>query len=408
MPAVSDITAIRSLFPALQQQVNGKPLAYLDNAATTQKPQRVIDAISRYYEHDNANIHRGVHALSLRATAAYENARSDIASFLGAGRPEEIVFVRGATEAINLAAQAWGRPRLSEGDEILITEMEHHSNIVPWQLLCEQSGASLKVSRIHDDGSLDIDAFRALLNDRTAIVAVAHVSNAIGTINPVAELCEMARKVGATTLVDGAQATGHLAVNVQEIGCDFYATSGHKMYGPTGIGCLYGRHALLDEMDPWQGGGDMILSVSFEQSTWNKVPFRFEAGTPNIAGAIGLGEAVAFMQDTGLDSVSAVEHDLLDYGTALLQSIDGVQLVGTAPHKAAILAFTVDGVHPHDVGTVLDHAAVAIRTGHHCAEPLMRRFGVAATCRASMAAYNERSELDRLAEAVQDAIRMLS
>jgi cysteine desulfurase/selenocysteine lyase len=408
MPAVSDITAIRSQFPALQQQVNGKPLAYLDNAATTQKPQRVIDAISRYYEHDNANIHRGVHALSLRATAAYENARSDIASFLGADRPEEIVFVRGATEAINLAAQAWGRPRLSQGDEILITEMEHHSNIVPWQLLCEQSGASLKVAPIHDDGSLDIDAFRALLTDRTAIVAVAHVSNAIGTINPVAGICEMARKVGATTLIDGAQATGHLAVNVQEIGCDFYATSGHKMYGPTGIGCLYGRHALLDEMDPWQGGGDMILSVSFEQSTWNKVPFRFEAGTPNIAGAIGLGEAVAFMQDTGLDSVSAAEHDLLDYGTALLQSIDGVQLVGTAPHKAAILAFTVDGVHPHDVGTILDHAAVAIRTGHHCAEPLMRRFGVAATCRASMAAYNERSELDRLAEAVQDAIRMLS
>ncbi|MDP6601499.1 MAG: cysteine desulfurase [Phycisphaerales bacterium] len=408
MPAVSDITAIRSQFPALQQQVNGKPLAYLDNAATTQKPQRVIDAISRYYEHDNANIHRGVHALSLRATAAYENARSDIASFLGADRPEEIVFVRGATEAINLAAQAWGRPRLSEGDEILITELEHHSNIVPWQLLCEQSGASLKVAPIHDDGSLDIDAFRALLTDRTAIVAVAHVSNAIGTINPVAGICEMARKVGATTLIDGAQATGHLAVNVQEIGCDFYATSGHKMYGPTGIGCLYGRHALLDEMDPWQGGGDMILSVSFEQSTWNKVPFRFEAGTPNIAGVIGLGEAVAFMQDTGLDSVSAAEHDLLDYGTALLQSIDGVQLVGTAPHKAAILAFTVDGVHPHDVGTILDHAAVAIRTGHHCAEPLMRRFGVAATCRASMAAYNERSELDRLAEAVQDAIRMLA
>jgi cysteine desulfurase/selenocysteine lyase len=408
MPAVSDITAIRSQFPALQQQVNGKPLAYLDNAATTQKPQRVIDAISRYYEHDNANIHRGVHALSLRATATYENARSDIASFLGADRPEEIVFVRGATEAINLAAQAWGRPRLSEGDEILITELEHHSNIVPWQLLCEQSGASLKVAPIHDDGSLDIDAFRALLTDRTAIVAVAHVSNAIGTINPVAGICEMARKVGATTLIDGAQATGHLAVNVQEIGCDFYATSGHKMYGPTGIGCLYGRHALLDEMDPWQGGGDMILSVSFEQSTWNKVPFRFEAGTPNIAGVIGLGEAVAFMQDTGLDSVSAAEHDLLDYGTALLQSIDGVQLVGTAPHKAAILAFTVDGVHPHDVGTILDHAAVAIRTGHHCAEPLMRRFGVAATCRASMAAYNERSELDRLAEAVQDAIRMLA
>ncbi len=408
MPAVGAITSIRSQFPALLQQVNGKPLAYLDNAATTQKPQRVIDAVSRYYQHDNANIHRGVHALSLRATTAYENARAAIATFLTADRPEEIIFVRGATEAINLVAQGWARPRLSEGDEILITEMEHHSNIVPWQILCEQTGATLKIAPIHDDGSLDIDAFRTLLSDHTAIVAVAHVSNAIGTINPVAELCEMAREVGATTLVDGAQATGHLAVNVQDIGCDFYATSGHKMYGPTGIGCLYGQHALLDEMEPWQGGGDMILSVSFEETTWNKVPFRFEAGTPNIAGAIGLGEAVAFIQDTGLDVISAAEHDLLEYGTALLQSIDGVQLIGTAPRKAAILAFIVEGVHPHDVGTILDHAAVAIRTGHHCAEPLMRRFGVAATCRASMAAYNERSELDRLAEAVQDAIRMLA
>ena len=394
-------------FPALRQSIGDKSLVYLDSAATTQKPQSVIDAVTRYYEHDNANIHRGVHTLSQRATQSYENARKSIASLLGANRPEEVIFVRGATEAINMIAQAWARPRLVEGDEVLITEMEHHSNIVPWQIVCEQTGAILKVAPVFDDGSLDIEAYKSLLNEDTVLVSVAHVSNAIGTINPVQELCALAKEAGATTVVDGAQACGHLQVNFQEIDCDFYAVSGHKMFGPTGIGCLLGKYEVLQEMEPWQGGGDMILSVSFEETTWNDVPFKFEAGTPNIAGAIGLGAAVQFIEGIGYETMVSHEQELLAYGRGVLENIEGVTLVGASEHNAGVLSFTVEGVHPHDVGTILDHAGVAIRTGNHCAEPLMRRFGLSATCRASLSVYNTTEDLDRLGLAVQEAIRIL-
>jgi cysteine desulfurase/selenocysteine lyase len=399
--------SIADNFPALHQSIGDKSLVYLDSAATTQKPQSVIDAVTRYYEHDNANIHRGVHTLSQRATQSYENARKSIASLLGANRPEEVIFVRGATEAINMIAQAWARPRLVEGDEILITEMEHHSNIVPWQIVCEQTGAILKVAPVLDDGSLDIEAYKSLLNEDTVLVSVAHVSNAIGTINPVQELCALAKEAGATTVVDGAQACGHLQVNFQVIDCDFYAVSGHKMFGPTGIGCLLGKYEVLQEMEPWQGGGDMILSVSFEETTWNDVPFKFEAGTPNIAGAIGLGAAVQFIEGIGYETMVSHEQELLAYGRGVLENIEGVTLVGASEHNAGVLSFTVEGVHPHDVGTILDHAGVAIRTGNHCAEPLMRRFGLSATCRASLSVYNTTEDLDRLGLAVQEAIRIL-
>ncbi len=398
---------ISDVFPALQQSIGGHRLVYLDSAATTQKPQCVIDAVTSYYENDNANIHRGVHTLSQRATAKYENARVSIANVLGTHRLEEVIFVRGATEAINLVAQAFAREQLRSGDEILITEMEHHSNIVPWQLVCEQTGAVLKVAPVSDDGSLDMKAFKALLTEDVSIVAFAHVSNAIGTINPAKEICALAKEVGATTVVDGAQAVGHLKVDVSEIGCDFYAISGHKMFGPTGIGCLYGKYDVLQEMDPWQGGGDMILSVSFEETTWNEVPFKFEAGTPNIAGAIGLGAAVSFIEEIGYPQIEQHDRTLLDYGRGVLKGLDGVNLIGASNQNAGIISFTVDGVHPHDVGTILDHNGVAIRTGNHCAQPLMNRFGLSATCRASFCIYNTTDDVDRLGSAVQDAIRML-
>ena len=398
---------IADSFPALQQTIGDKRLVYLDSAATTQKPQCVIDAVSNYYEHDNANIHRGVHTLSQRATQNFEHARASIAGLLGASRHEEIVFVRGATEAINLVAQAWARPRLVEGDEILITEMEHHSNIVPWQLVCEQTGAVLNVAPILDDGTLDIAAFKELLTPDVAIVSFAHVSNAIGTINPIKELCELAREAGAISVVDGAQAVGHLQVDVSDVNCDFYAISGHKMFGPTGIGCVYGKHALLEEMEPWQGGGDMILSVSFEETIWNDVPFKFEAGTPNIAGAIGLGAATMFIKELGYDSMVKHEQELLAYGRETLTAIDGVELIGAASQNAGVIAFTINGIHPHDVGTILDTMGVAIRTGNHCAEPLMRRFGLAATCRASLSIYNTSEDIDILADGIKESIRLL-
>jgi cysteine desulfurase/selenocysteine lyase len=394
-------------FPALHQTIGTKSLVYLDSAATTQKPQSVIDAVTHYYKQDNANIHRGVHTLSQRATQAYENARKSLSTLLGANRPEEVIFVRGATEAINLVAQAWARPRLVEGDEILITEMEHHSNIVPWQMVCEQTGAVLKVAPVLDDGSLDIEAYKSLLSEDTVLVSIAHVSNAIGTINPVQELCALAKEVGATTVIDGAQACGHIPVDFKTIDCDFYAVSGHKMFGPTGIGCLLGKYDVLQEMEPWQGGGDMILSVSFEETTWNDVPFKFEAGTPNIAGAIGLGAAVEFIESVGYETIVSHEQELLAYGRTVLENIDGVSFIGASAHNAGVISFTVQGVHPHDVGTILDHAGVAIRTGNHCAEPLMRRFGLSATCRASLSIYNTTEDLDRLGLAVQEAIRML-
>jgi cysteine desulfurase/selenocysteine lyase len=402
-----DTKLIADSFPALHQQVGGKPLVYLDSAATTQKPKSVIEAIKHYYEHDNANVHRGVHTLSLRSTGAYEGTRSNIAKLLEASRTEEIVFVRGATEAINLVTQGYARSRLVSGDEILITELEHHSNIVPWQILCGQTGAELRVAKIHDDGSLNIDSFQSLLSEKTRIAAFTHVSNAIGTITPVKEMCQMAREVGAVSVVDGAQAVGHLKVDVCDIGCDFYAISGHKMFAPTGIGCLFGRYELLDEMEPWQGGGDMILSVSFDQTTYNHVPVKFEAGTPNIAGAVGLGAAVSWINEIGYDTIGSIEDELLVYGTDALRAIDGVTLIGTAKEKCSILTFIVDGVHPHDVGTICDHEGVAIRTGNHCAEPLMHRFGVSATCRASLSVYNSREDIDALVVAIRKAITML-
>jgi len=398
---------IADAFPALHQTIGDKPLIYLDSAATTQKPQCVIDAIIHFYEHDNANIHRGVHTLSMRATNAYEGARKRVATLLGASRPEEVIFVRGATEAINLIAQGFARPRLTQGDEILITEMEHHSNIVPWQLVCEQTGASLKVTPILDDGTIDMDAYKELLTPDVSIVSFAHVSNAIGTINPVKEMCALAKEIGATTVVDAAQAVGHLQVNVSDIDCDFCAISGHKMFGPTGIGCLLGKYDILQEMDPWQGGGDMILSVSFEETTWNEVPFKFEAGTPNIAGAIGLGAAVEFIEELGYDAMVQHEQELLAYGRNVLTAIDGVELVGAAPQNAGVLAFTVKNVHPHDVGTILDTMGVAIRTGNHCAEPLMHRFGLSATCRASLSIYNNTEDIDALAKGIKESLRLL-
>ena len=391
-----DVSRVRAEFPILDQTVNGRPLVYLDNGATSQKPRRVIDAIRRYYETDNANVHRGLHALSERATNDYEGARDTVRAFLNAADRREIVFVRGATEGLNLVAQSWARPRLRPGDEIVITTMEHHSNIVPWQLVCRQTGARLRVVPIHDSGELDMEAFSKLVGERTRIVAVAHVSNALGTINPVREIIATAHDAGAIAVLDGAQAAAHGAVDVRALGCDFYVFSSHKCYGPTGMGVLYGRTELLEEAEPYQGGGDMIRTVSFEESTWNDLPYKFEAGTPNIAGTIGLGAAVEFMTDLGMDAIAAHEHEILEYATEVLGELEGVRIIGTAAAKAGIVSFVVDGVHPHDVGTIVDQHGVAIRAGHHCAMPLMRRFKVPATTRASLAVYNTRADIDAL------------
>ncbi len=391
-----DVEAVRKDFPILHQQIRGKPLVYLDSAATSQKPRAVIDAIARYYFEDNANVHRGVHLLSERATKDYEDAREKVRRFVNAVHAHEIVFVRGTTEAINLVAQAYGRNKLQAGDEILVTEMEHHSNIVPWQLLCEEKGATLRVAPIDDEGQLQLEELERLLGPRTRLLALAHVSNALGTVNPVRRIVEMAHRRKVPVLLDGAQAVPHLAVDVQALGCDFYAFSGHKLFGPTGIGVLYGRSELLEQMPPWQGGGDMISSVTFEKTTWNKLPYKFEAGTPDIAGAVGLGAAIDYLGGLGLAAVAAHEHDLLSYGTAALAEVPGLRLIGTAKEKAAVLSFVLGDLHPHDVGTVLDREGIAIRTGHHCAQPLMRRFGVTGTARASLAFYNRRQEIDAL------------
>ena len=392
-----DVAAIRQDCPILRQRVHGKPLVYLDNAATTQKPQVVIDRLTRYYVAENANVHRGVHWLSERATDAYEEARATLRRFLNAAQPQEIVFVRGTTEAINLVAQSYGRSHVGAGDEIVISTMEHHSNIVPWQILCEEKKARLRIIPMTDAGELDLDAYEKLLSDRTRMVSVVHVSNALGTINPVEEIVRIAHQRGIPVLVDGAQAVAHTKVDVQALGCDFYTLSGHKMLGPTGIGVLYGRSSLLEAMPPYQSGGDMIRSVTFERTLYNTLPYKFEAGTPNIAGAIALGAAIGYLTNAGLDRIAAHEHELLEYGTAALSQIPGVRLIGTARQKAGILSFVVDGVHPHDVGTILDREGVAIRTGHHCCQPLMNRLGVAATARASLALYNTREEIDALA-----------
>jgi len=401
-----DVERIRAEFPILARTVNGRPLVYLDNAATAQKPHAVIDTISSYYRTINANIHRGVHHLSVKATDGYEQARRTMQRFLGAARPEEIIFVRSATEGINLVAQTWGRANLRQDDEVLITHLEHHSNIVPWQILCEQTGARLVVAPINDAGEVIQDEFRALLNERTKIAAFAHVSNALGTINPVKAMIEAAHNAGAKVLIDGAQAAPHLAIDVRDLGADFYVVTGHKMFGPTGIGVVWGRHELLEQMPPYQGGGEMILSVTFEKTIYNKVPHKFEAGTPHIAGAIGLGAAAKWLMDVGLDRVAAHEHDLLEYGTARLTEIPGVTIIGTAAEKASILSFTIDGVHPHDAGTILDQDGIAVRTGHHCAQPVMERFGIDATVRASLALYNTKREIDALVEGVRKVIEV--
>jgi cysteine desulfurase/selenocysteine lyase len=395
-----DVDAIRREFPILHQEVRGKPLVYLDNAATTQKPRAVIDALAHYYERDNSNIHRGVHALSELATAAYEGAREKARAFLGARDGREIVFVRGTTEAINLVAQTFGRSRVKPGDEILISHMEHHSNIVPWQLLAEQTGAVVRVAPITDEGELDLEAFASLINDRTKLVSIVHVSNALGTVNPVKKIVELAHAAGVPVLLDGAQASARLPVDVVDLDCDFYTVSGHKVYGPTGIGVLYGKLEHLDAMPPWQGGGEMIRTVSFEKTEYNRVPWKFEAGTPNIAGTVGLGAAFDFMTEIGLDVIEAHENELLLYGTEVLSAIPGVTIFGTAREKAGVLSFLVEGAHPHDIGTIIDREGVAIRAGHHCAQPVMARFGVPATARASFGVYNTTDEIDALARAL--------
>jgi cysteine desulfurase/selenocysteine lyase len=396
-----DVERVRADFPILHTKVHGKQLIYLDNAATSQKPKAVIEAITQYYERDNANIHRGVHSLSERATAEFEAARKTVQSFLHARRAEEIVFVRGATEAINLVAQTYGRTHVSAGDEVLITAMEHHSNIVPWQLLCNQKRAELRVAPINDDGELILDELERLLGPRTKIVAIPHVSNALGTINPLATIAKMAHARNIPVLVDGAQAVPRLSVDVRELDCDFYAFSGHKAYGPTGIGALYGKSALLEAMPPYQGGGDMISSVTFAKTTYNKVPHKFEAGTPDIAGAIGLKTALEYLDGLGMDNIAAHEQELLAYATDAVSTIPGLRVIGTAKEKTGVLSFVMDGVHPHDIGTILDQEGIAIRTGHHCAQPVMERFGVEATARASFGLYNTKQEIDSLVRSIE-------
>ncbi len=404
---VLDVRAIRRDFPILTRQVHGHPLVYLDNAATTQKPQAVIDAELGFYREICSNVHRGVHELSVRATEAFETARGRVRRFLGAADDHEIIFVRGVTEGVNLVAQSWGRANVGPGDEILITAMEHHSNIVPWQMLCQDKGATLKVAPINDAGEVIPEAYAALLGPKTRLVAMVHQSNSLGTVNPVRKMIEMAHVAGALTLVDGAQAVAHRNVDVRDLATDFYVMSGHKVYGPTGIGVLYGRAELLEAMPPWQGGGDMILSVTFERSTYNQVPFKFEAGTPNVAGAIGLGAAIAYLDQVGLELAGAHEAGLLSYATEVLTAIPDLRIIGTAREKASVISFVVDDIHPHDIGTILDGEGIALRTGHHCTQPVMDRFGVAATVRASFAMYNTREEVDALAVGLGKVIEVL-
>jgi cysteine desulfurase / selenocysteine lyase len=398
-----DVEAVRRDFPILHQQVHGQPLAYLDSAASAQRPSQVIDAISAYYRRDHANVHRGVYQLSQRATDAFEGAREKLRRFINAGSVKEIIFTRGTTEAINLVAQSWGRANLGAGDEIVITHLEHHANIVPWQILCEQTGATLKVIPMTPVGELDLEAARGLIGPQSRLLAFGHISNALGTVNPVTELVSLAKSHGALVLIDGAQGVPHMRVDVQALGCDFYAFSGHKMFAPTGIGVLWGREELLRAMPPWQGGGDMILAVTFEKTTYNELPWKFEAGTPNIAGAVGLGAAIDYLEGLDFGQIAAWEGELLEYATAALNNIEGLRIYGTSPRKAAVISFTLDGVHPHDIGTIVDHAGVAIRTGHHCAMPVMDYFGIPATARASFAFYNTKAEADRLVAALLKA-----
>ena len=403
-----DVTRIREDFPILKEKVHGKPLVYLDNGATSQKPQAVIDALNHYYSAENSNIHRGVHYLSEQATAAYEAARGKVREFLNARADKEIIFVRGTTEAINLVAQSYGRSFLNAGDEIIVSAMEHHSNIVPWQMLCEQVGAKLRVIPINHDGEIVMEEFRRLLGDKSKLVSVTHVSNALGTVVPVKEIVALAHQRGVPVLLDGAQAVPHLKVDVQDLGCDFYAFSGHKMFGPTGVGVLYGRAELLEKMPPYQGGGDMISLVTFEKTHYNVLPYKFEAGTPHIAGGIGLGAAIDYLAALDWHEVAAHEHRLLSYATAALSDIEGLRIIGTAKDKAGVLSFVFDHVHAHDVGTILDQEGVAVRAGHHCAMPVMQRFGVPATTRVSFAFYNTIEEIDVLVGAIRRVLKVFS
>ena len=407
-PSRFDVAAVRCDFPILHRLVNGKPLVYLDNAATSQKPRVVIDAIRRYYEQENANVHRGVHLLSQIATEVYEGSRKIAQRFLHAKRESEIVFVRGATEGVNLVAQTYGRTHVGAGDEVLITAMEHHSNIVPWQILCEEKGAQLRVAPMNERGELLLDEFAALLGPRTKIVAVTHVSNALGTINPVREMVKLAHSLKIPVLLDGAQAVPHLSVNVQELDCEFYVFSGHKVFGPTGIGVLYGKEAILDSMPPYQGGGDMISSVTIEKTIYNKLPYKFEAGTPNISGAVGLGAALEYLGKINSEALAVHEHDVLAYGSEKVAEIPGTRLIGTAKEKTGAMSFVMDDIHPHDIGTVLDQEGIAVRTGHHCAQPVMDRFGLPGTVRASFALYNSRDDVDALVRGIRKVREVFS
>lgn len=400
-PAVFDVERVREDFPILREKIHGKRLVYLDNAATTQKPKAVIDALVDYYEHYNANVHRAVHLLSTRATEACERTREKARRFISAASTNEVIFVRGTTEGLNLVAQTYGRQNIKAGDEILISGLEHHSNIVPWQMLCEEKQAHLRVVHIDDRGVVPLDQFEKALNGRTRLVALAHVSNALGTVNPLARMIEMAHRWNVPVVVDGAQAAPHMPVDVRALNADFYAFSGHKLFGPTGIGVLYGKEALLDAMPPFQGGGDMIRSVTFEKTDYNTLPYKFEAGTPDMAGIVGLGAAIDYVNGIGLDAIEAHEHELLEYATARITQLSGVRIIGTAPHKASVISFVMDGVHPHDVGTILDQEGIAVRTGHHCAQPVMDRFQIAATTRASLAFYNTAAEVDALVSGIR-------
>ncbi|MGH7452248.1 MAG: SufS family cysteine desulfurase [bacterium] len=403
-----DVERIREDFPILRQKVRGKPLVYLDSAATSQKPQVVIEAISNYYKAENANIHRGVYYLSELATKAYEDTRLKVKETINANSIKEIVFVRGTTEGINLVASSYGRENVKEGDEIVISAMEHHSNIVPWQMLCEETGAKLRVIPINDDGELLLDEYQKLLNKKTKLVAVVHISNSLGTINPIKRIVDIAHDSNVPVLVDGAQAMPHSKVDVKKLDCDFFVFSGHKVFGPTGVGVLYAKEALLERMPPYQGGGDMIKSVTFEKTLYNDLPHRFEAGTPNIAGVIGLGEALDYVANIGYEKITAYEKELLNYATAALSTIKPLRIIGTAPEKAAVISFVIEGIHPHDVGTILDRDGIAVRTGHHCTQPVMERFNVPATSRASFAFYNTTAEADLLVKGLQNVIKLMN
>ena len=408
MTTAFDVAKIRDDFPILKQMVHGKPLVYLDNAATSQKPQAVVDSLVQYYTTTNSNVHRGVHTLSQQATEEYEGARTKVKRFIGAAEDKEIIFVRGTTEGINLVAQSYGRQHVGPGDEIIVSNMEHHSNIVPWQVLCQERGAHLRIVPINDDGELLLDEYERLLGPRTKLVSMVHQSNALGTINPVERIVDMAHSHGIPVLLDGAQSAPHLPIDVQKLGCDFFVFSGHKLYGPTGIGILYGKEELLESMPPYQGGGEMIKSVTFEKTIYNDLPNKFEAGTPHIAGAIALGTAVDYVTGIGMDVIRAYEHEVLEYGARSLSEIGGLRIIGSAAEKAGVLSFVMDGVHPHDIGTILDTQGIAIRTGHHCTQPLMERFQIPATARASLAFYNTKDEIDSLVRAIDQVVEVFS